>query len=58
MVRAPDLTRPDWQGKVTDAEILQSIRKGKNKMPAFDGALPPQVLEGLVQRIRAVRGKE
>ncbi len=55
MVRAPDLTRADWQSRVTDQEILETIRKGRNKMPAFD--LPQPVLEGLVQRIRALRKK-
>jgi cytochrome c oxidase cbb3-type subunit 3 len=54
MVQAPDLTRADWQGRVTDDDIAQTIRKGRNKMPAFD--LPPSVLQGLVARIRAGRG--
>ena len=55
MVRAPDLTRADWQANISDDEMAQVIRKGKNKMPAFD--LPDQVVDGLVQRIRAARGK-
>jgi cytochrome c oxidase cbb3-type subunit 3 len=54
MFRAPDLTRGEWQGRVTDAEIADTIRKGRNKMPAFD--LPPAVVDGLVKRIRAARG--
>jgi cytochrome c oxidase cbb3-type subunit 3 len=53
MVRAPDLTRAEWQDKATDQEIADVIRKGRNKMPAFD--LPPQVIDGLVKRIRGVR---
>ncbi len=53
MMRAPDLTRAEWQERVTDQEILETIRKGRNRMPAFD--LPPQILEGLVKRIRANR---
>ena len=55
MVRAPDLTRADWQQNISDDEMAAIIRKGKNKMPAFD--LPDQVTQGLVQRIRAARGK-
>jgi cytochrome c oxidase cbb3-type subunit 3 len=55
MVRAPDLTRADWQGRVTDDEILQTIRSGRNNMPKFD--LPPAVLDGLVKRIRAHRAR-
>lgn len=53
MLRAPDLTRGEWQDKVNDPEMLETIKKGRNKMPAFD--LPEAVLKGLVQRIRANR---
>jgi cytochrome c oxidase cbb3-type subunit 3 len=53
MVKAPDLTRAEWQAKVTDQQIAEVIRRGKNKMPAFD--LPPRVIEGLVKRIRTAR---
>ena len=55
MLRAPDLTRPDWQQKVTDDEIRQTIRNGRNNMPKFD--LPPAVIDGLVKRIRDNRAK-
>ena len=53
MVRAPDLTRDEWQDRVSDQEIAEVIRKGRNKMPAFD--LSPPIIEGLVKRIRAAR---
>ncbi|WP_394829276.1 c-type cytochrome [Pendulispora albinea] len=55
MVRAPDLTREEWQAKVTDAEIGATIRTGKNQMPRFD--LSDRVVAGLVSRIRAARGR-
>jgi cytochrome c oxidase cbb3-type subunit 3 len=55
MMRAPDLTRADWQARVTDDEIAKTIREGRNKMPRFD--LPPEVVNGLVKRIRAARAK-
>jgi cytochrome c oxidase cbb3-type subunit 3 len=55
MVRAPDLTRAEWQGRVTDDDIRETIRTGRNSMPKFD--LPPAVLDGLVKRIRANRAK-
>lgn len=54
MVKAPDLTRDDWQARVGDAEIAERIRSGKGAMPRFD--LPPVVVDGLVARIRAYRG--
>jgi mono/diheme cytochrome c family protein len=54
MVRAPDLTLPEWQGKTTDQQMAQTISNGKNRMPKFD--FPPEVVNGLVARIRAVKG--
>lgn len=55
MMRPPDLTDAAWQERVTDAQIAETIRKGRNKMPAFE--LPDQVIQGLVQRIRAGRAR-
>jgi cytochrome c oxidase cbb3-type subunit 3 len=53
MVRAPDLGRTEWQGRISDEDIRQTIRNGRNNMPKFD--LPPAVLDGIVKRIRANR---
>jgi mono/diheme cytochrome c family protein len=53
MVQAPDLTRADWQSKVTDAEMAAIIKGGRNRMPAF--GLPDSVLAALVGRIRSLR---
>lgn len=55
MVKAPDLTREDWQAKVSDGEIAFVIQNGKGKMPKFE--VPGAVLSGLVARVRAVRGQ-
>ncbi len=55
MMRAPDLSRADWQQNITDDEMANVIRNGKNKMPKFD--LPDQVVSGLVQRVRSFRAK-
>jgi mono/diheme cytochrome c family protein len=55
MVKASDLTRAEWQKSVTDEQIAQVITAGKGRMPKFD--VPPAVLAGLVQRIRASRGQ-
>jgi mono/diheme cytochrome c family protein len=53
MVQAPDLTRAEWQSKVTDAEMAATIKGGRNRMPSFN--LPDPVLSGLVARIRSLR---
>lgn len=55
LVKAPDLTDPAWQAKVTDEEIALRIHEGKGLMPKFD--LPPETIAGLVIRIRATRGR-
>jgi mono/diheme cytochrome c family protein len=55
MVKATDLTRDDWQRSMTDNQIAASIATGKGRMPRFD--LPPNVITGLVARIRASRGR-
>lgn len=55
MVKAQDLSREEWQSKISDAEIVASITKGKGKMPKFD--LPDEVVKGLVVRVRSFRGR-
>jgi cytochrome c oxidase cbb3-type subunit 3 len=55
MLHATNLTVPDWQAKVSDQEIADVIRNGKNRMPKFD--FPPEVMAGLVARIRAAKGR-
>ncbi len=56
LVKAPDLTREDWQAKVTDEEIAARIRSGKGLMPPND--LPDTTIRGLVARIRVLRGQQ
>jgi mono/diheme cytochrome c family protein len=53
MVQAPDLTRADWQSKISDVEMVATIRAGRNRMPSFN--LPDPVLSGLVARIRSLQ---
>ena len=53
MLKAPDLTRADWQDRVKDSDIASTITNGKNQMPKFD--LSPTVVTALVKRIRKNR---
>ncbi|HEU4408454.1 MAG TPA: cytochrome c [Polyangiaceae bacterium] len=55
LFKAQDLTRPEWQASASDEQIAQTIRQGKNRMPKFD--LPPEVVNGLIKRIRARKGR-
>lgn len=49
---ASDLTRPEWLASVTDEQIAQVIREGRNKMPPSPD-LPDSTVDGLVKRIRS-----
>ncbi len=51
LFKAQDLTRADWQAATSDEQIAETIRNGKGRMPKFD--LPPEVVTGLIKRIRA-----
>jgi len=55
LVKAPDLTNPDLQAKVSDAEMAAAIKNGKNLMPKFD--FSDAVVSGLIGRIRATKGQ-
>ncbi len=56
MVKARDLTNPDFQATLTDEQIAKVIREGKDKMPAFN--LPDSVIQGLVQHVRGMVRKK
>lgn len=53
MVHAPDLT----QSKATDAEMVATIKGGKNKMPSY-AQMPDTVVQGLVARIHRLQGNK
>src|SRR5579859_182096 len=46
-----DFTSPEVQ-KQTDAELLDVAKKGKNKMPAYDGKLTDNQLTDLIKYMR------
>ncbi|HEU4581040.1 MAG TPA: cytochrome c [Polyangiaceae bacterium] len=50
MVKAKDLTDAAWQATVTDDQLIEAIKKGKGKMPAFN--LPDSMVTDLVAKIR------
>jgi hypothetical protein len=50
MVRARNLSDPAWQAATSDAQIKESITKGRGKMPAFP--LPEATLDGLLHLVR------
>ncbi|HEU5076193.1 MAG TPA: cytochrome c, partial [Polyangiaceae bacterium] len=48
--RPPDLTDPERQAQLTDADIKTVIRQGRGLMPAHD--LPDSTIDGLVKLVR------
>jgi cytochrome c553 len=50
MTQARDLSDPVWQTSVTDAQIGESITRGKGRMPP--SGLPATTVEGLTHLVR------
>jgi mono/diheme cytochrome c family protein len=55
MVKARDLSKAEWQASVTDEQLAQVIRQGKDKMPAFN--FPDSMVQSLVLHVRDLVAK-
>jgi mono/diheme cytochrome c family protein len=53
----PDFTDSKWQGSRTDAQLLETIKAGKNKMPSYRGKQTDELLAKLVQIVRNFAAK-
>lgn len=52
---ARNLTDAEWQEKVSDERIFNSIMNGKEKMPAYGKKLSQEQVEALVTYVRAFK---
>lgn len=52
---ARNLTDRDWQDKVSDERIFNSINNGKGKMPAFGEKLSQEQIESLATYVRELK---
>lgn len=52
---ARDLTDPAWQSSASDERILESIREGRGRMPAFKGRLTAEQITSLLTYVRGLR---
>jgi mono/diheme cytochrome c family protein len=52
---ARNLADPDWQGRVSDERIFNSIMNGKEKMPAYGKKLSQEQIEALATYVRALK---
>ena len=55
--RARDLTDPTWQAAVSDRRLAASIRRGRDRMPAFGRKLTDGQIRALVAEIRGLARK-
>lgn len=53
--RARDLADPEWQNRVSDERIFNSIMNGKGKMPGYSKKLSEPVIDALVAYVRALK---
>jgi cytochrome c6 len=54
-VHARDLTDARWQSDASDERILDSIRNGRGRMPAFKGKLTDEQITSLLSYVRDLR---
>ncbi|MHC4138438.1 MAG: c-type cytochrome [Planctomycetota bacterium] len=48
----PNFTDGEWQGSVTDDQLINSITNGKKKMPKQGHKLSPEEIKAMVKYIR------
>jgi cytochrome c6 len=54
-LHARDLTDAGWQSRVSDERILESIRQGRGRMPAFKGKLSDEQITSLLIYVRGLK---
>ena len=52
---ARDLTKAKWQASVKDERLMESITKGRGKMPAFGKKLSEDEVKALVKEVRDLK---
>jgi mono/diheme cytochrome c family protein len=52
---ARNLADSEWQGRVSDERIFNSIMNGKGKMPAYGKIISEQEIDALVTYVRALK---
>jgi mono/diheme cytochrome c family protein len=55
MKHARNLVDAEWQSRVSDERIFNSIMNGKGKMPAFGKKVTEQEIDSLVSYVRALK---
>ena len=50
-MKTPDFTNKEWQTSRSDAELIRSVTKGKDKMPAFEEKLKPEEVKAIISDV-------
>ncbi|HVN82679.1 MAG TPA: cytochrome c [Terriglobia bacterium] len=50
-MKTPDFTNKEWQASHPDAELIQAVTKGKDKMPAFEEKLKPEEVKAIISDV-------
>ena len=54
IIGATNLTDPEWQQRVDDKRLLNSIKHGRGQMPAFGEKLTEEQITSLVSYVRTL----
>ena len=54
-IHARNLTEAEWQDRVSDERIFNSIMNGKGKMPGYSKKLSEQQIDALVTYVRNLK---
>jgi len=57
-LKAPNFADANWQASKKDADILNSITNGKNKMPRWSEKLKPEEMQALAKYVRKLAPKK
>ncbi len=50
-MKTPDFTNKEWQASRTDAGLIKSVTKGKDKMPAFEEKLKLEEIKVIISDV-------
>lgn len=54
ITRPRDLTKPEFQGQMTNEQLRHSIRVGKGQMPAFGGLMGDEEISDVIAFVRTL----
>ncbi len=50
-MKTPDFTNKEWQASRSDSDLIQSVSKGKDKMPSFENKLKAEEIKLIISDV-------